>query len=357
MKITVERNALAPALAWVTRNAPSRPTNPALAGVLVTADATSVTFQVTDLETSALRTIAAAVENPAKALVGARVLADVVRNLPDGPVALEFSESSVAVRGGKAKFALPLLDPAQFPAFPEVEGGSGEVDAAALAKAVAQVSVATAKESPVPVLTSVRIEVATDKLTLVATDRYRLAVTTVAFKGTEDVASVSVPRAALLDVVKAMTGKVKLASGEGTLVSFAGDANTLVTRQIAGEFPAWRRLLPEESSTIVRVEAKQLAEALKRAALVAPPTAPVKVRFCEEGIEIAAGDNAGIGSVNETVDARFEGNEITTAFNPTYLLDGVCAIDGEITIKLNEASKPALLTGDGLTYMVMPVRV
>jgi DNA polymerase-3 subunit beta len=86
----------------------------------------------------------------------------------------------------------------------------------------------------------------------------------------------------------------------------------------------------------------------------------VSFRAGEAVLEAGGGDAA---AARETIDASFEGEDLTIAFNPQFLLDGLGALDSDTTqLAFTGPTKPAVLTGkttesDDYRYLLMPVRL
>ena len=175
MKIRVEREALADAVAWVARSLPTRPTAPILAGMLMEADANGLTLSSFDSTTSAKVTLAATVTDEGTVLVSGRLLAEIARSLPNKPVDLVADHSKVELTCGQARFTLQTLPVEEYPTLPDMPSQTGEVDAAQFEKAVGQVFVAAGRDELLNVFTGVKVEINGESLSLLATDRYRMA--------------------------------------------------------------------------------------------------------------------------------------------------------------------------------------
>ncbi|HVE63972.1 MAG TPA: DNA polymerase III subunit beta, partial [Mycobacteriales bacterium] len=210
--------------------------------------------------------------------------------------------------------------------------------------------------------------------------RYRLAVRTLAWTPqTSDVSVTSlVPARTLAETAKALAGSqlvtIALAAGgagEGMigLSGGGGDATNRRTtsRLLEGEFPKYRSLLPSESSAVAEVGTLPLVEAVRRVALVAARNAPVRLSFSAEGVilEAGGGDDA---QASERLDCEWRADTseaMQIAFNPTYLQEGLAAVDSDVTVlSFTGATRPAVLTGksgsDDLAayrYLLMPVRL
>lgn len=176
MKLRVERDVLAEAVTWTARSLPTRPPVPVLAGLLLDAHADGVLeLSGFDYEVSAKVEVPAEVSDPGQALVSGRLLADICRSLPEKPVELAQDGSKIVLTCGASRFTLMTMPVEEYPARPEMPAAAGTVSSAVFSAAVAQVTVAASRDETLPILTGVRMEIAGDTVTLLATDRYRLA--------------------------------------------------------------------------------------------------------------------------------------------------------------------------------------
>ncbi|NLA28666.1 MAG: DNA polymerase III subunit beta, partial [Propionibacterium sp.] len=175
MKIRMERDVMAEAVAWAARSLPSRPSVPILAGLLIKADATGVTMSSFDYETSARVQIEAQVVDEGEALVSGKLLAEIARSLPNRPVDFSSDATRVELVCGSARFTLQLLPVSEYPQLPEMPTAAGVVGSSEFAQAINQVVVAAGRDELLPVFTGVRLEIDDGLLSLLATDRYRMA--------------------------------------------------------------------------------------------------------------------------------------------------------------------------------------
>ena len=175
MKLQVERDPLAEAVAWTARALPARPTAPVLAGMRLQAG-NELTLSTFDYEVSAQSTIPVQADEPGTVLVSGRLLAEIVRSLPARPVDLTTDGTRTTVKCGSATFTLMLLPTDEYPTLPGMPEVTGTIGADTFASAISQVAIAAGRDDTLPALTGIRMEINGDTLTLVATDRYRLAV-------------------------------------------------------------------------------------------------------------------------------------------------------------------------------------
>ncbi|MEU0369379.1 DNA polymerase III subunit beta [Streptomyces sp. NPDC006283] len=374
MKIRVERDVLAEAVAWVARSLPARPPAPVLAGLLLKAEDGALSFSSFDYEVSARVSVEAEVDEDGTVLVSGRLLADICRALPNRPVEISTDGVRATVVCGSSRFTLHTLPVEEYPALPQMPTATGTVPGEVFASAAAQVAIAAGRDDTLPVLTGVRIEIEGDTVTLASTDRYRFAVREFLWKPENPEASAValVPAKTLLDTAKALTSgdTVTLAlsgsgAGEG-LIGFEGAGRRTTTRLLEGDLPKYRTLFPTEFNSVAVIETAPFVEAVKRVALVAERNTPVRLSF-EQGVLILEAGSSDDAQAVERVDAQLEGDDISIAFNPTFLLDGLSAIDSPVAqLSFTTSTKPALLSGrpavdaeadEAYKYLIMPVRL
>ena len=378
MKIQVERDVLADAVAWTARALPARPTVPVLAGMRLQAG-DDLTLSSFDYDVSAQATIPVITEEEGSALVSGRLLAEISRSLPGRPVQIASEGGKAVLTCGSATFTLLTMPEEEYPALPEMPPAAGTVGSDAFASAVSQSATAAGRDDTLPALTGVRIEIEGDTLTLISTDRYRLAVRELRWTPARPdlSAAVLVPARALAETARALTSGAEVAialalPGDGTdgvggdgMIGFEGGGRQATTRLLGGEFPRHQALLPSHANYTAELATPLLAEAVKRVALVAERNTAVRLAFTTGQLVLEAGTGDEAQAV-EVLEASFDGDEeLSIAFNPQYLLDGLTAIDSDtVRISFTEAGKPALITGkpapDGQTdyrYLLMPIRL
>ncbi|GAA2334528.1 DNA polymerase III subunit beta [Saccharopolyspora halophila] len=372
MKIRVERDGLADAVAWVARSLPSRPPVPVLGGVLLDASSgEALTISGFDYEVSAQVTTEASIDASGKTLVSGRLLADITKALPNRPVELTVDGSRVSISCGSSKFSLPTMPVEDYPALPAMPDHVGSVPGDLFSEAVGQVAVAAGKDDTLPMLTGIRMEINADKLTMVATDRFRLAMREFTWEPGTTLAdtSVLVPAKTLADSAKTLSVggskvEISLAAGDG-LIGLSGSTRRTTSRLLDAEFPKYRQLLPSESAVTADVDVAPLAEAIKRVSLVAERGTQVRLEFSDRLLRLTAGGDDE-GSAEEELPVELSGEPLTIAFNPTYLMDGLGALKSDrAQLQFTTSNRPALIkpigedgtVQEGYLYLLMPVRL
>ena len=372
MKFVVERDSLVDAVNWVSKSISNRPITTALLGIVIDASE-EVTLSGSDLETSAKAKFKAEVSQKGKVLVPGRLLAEISRSLPAKPISFVLEGSRVLVSAGSAKFTLPTLPLSEYPTLPELPAASGSLNSDLFAIAVNQVAVAAGKDDSLPTLTGVFVEINKNQITLAATDRYRLAVKELTWSAQDaNIETTSLLRArTLADAAKSLIGSSQLtialapATTNEKLVGFISEGKTMTSRVLDGSFPPFRHLLPNESTADAIIEVAPFLDSVRRVALVTDKTVPLRLNFSNNTLQLEAGtgDEA---QASEKLDINYKGEDINIAFNPTFLTDGLTAINTAfVHISFTGANKPAVLTGQteagsapitNYKYLLMPMR-
>lgn len=364
MKFRCERDTLADAVATAQRAVAARPgALPVLSGLRLGLGADGVELVGSDLELTIRVQAPANVEGEGSAVVPARLLSDIVRKLEAGQVTVEFGDDDARIEGGRANFALRTLPAADFPRLPEVAGAGVRVEAGALAEALRQVVPAASRDDARPILTGVLLTASGEGLRLVATDSYRLAVRDL--KGVtqflEEGQKVLVAGRGLAEVQRLLgDGEIEVVLGDREVVFRVGKTE-VTARLIEGDFPNYEQLIPSGYPNRLTVSRDVLHAAVERVRLVGQgrDTAPIRLAMTAEGLELSAVAQD-VGEAHEAVEAKYEGTDLTVAFNSQFLLEGIDAAGApEIVIESIDPLKPAVLRGDNadFLYLLMPVRI
>ena len=364
MKFRCERDVLVEALSTAGRAVSSRGgALPVLSGVRLEIAGDELRLAGTDLDLTIQVDTAVSGDADGVCVVPARLAADIVRALEPGAVSVEAGEDELRITSGRSQFAVRMLPVDEFPRVPTPSGDAVTLSGSDFAEALRQVVRAASADDARPVLTGVLMAAEETGLRLVSTDSYRLAVrdlpgTTVLREGQK----VLVPSRALNELQRlvASAPETTLRLGEHDATFEVGPVR-LSTRLIEGEFPNYRQLIPASYPNRLIVGKDPLLDALRRVKLlVRDQTTPVRIALRPDGIELTVVSSE-VGQATEEVDAKYEGSEMTVAFNPGYLIDGVEAVDSdEVLLETLDALKPATLKateGGDYLYLLMPVRV
>ena len=365
MKFRCERDTLAEAISTAQRAVASRTgALPVLSGLRCMLQGDVLELVGSDLELTIRVEAPAQGETDGHAVLPAKLFSDIVRALPDGSVvSVEVGEDEARITAGRSSFVVRVLGADEFPRLSTPSGAGVRVEAAAFAEALRQVVPAASRDDARPILTGVLLASAEGGLRLVATDSYRLAVRELqGVSMLEEGQKVLVAAKGLGEVQRLLSdGEVEVVLADREVLFRVG-RTSITTRLIEGDFPNYEQLIPSGYPNRLTVQRDALVEAVKRVRLVGQgrDTSPIRLSMSSEGLELSAIAQE-IGEARESVEAKYEGTDLTVAFNSEFLLDGLAAANSaEVVLETLDPLKPATLRAtenQDLLYLLMPVRI
>lgn len=348
MKFQVNRDVFSDAVSFAVKLLPQRTTLPILSGVVIEAADDGLTLSSFDYEVSARTEIAAQIDEPGRVLVSGRLLAEIASRLPNAPVTFATDEGRIVVSCGASNFTLLSMPVEEYPTLPVVSPDAALVQSDDFSQAISQVAVAASRDDVTPVITGVQLEVAENALSLVATDRYRVAVREIPWdSGTSGVEATTalVPARTLSEIGKTFgnAGTISVAitaTDDRELIAFSADKKTVTSLLIKGNFPPVKRLFPETVDNYAVMNTGELIEAVRRVSLVLEREAALRFTFGADGLTLEA-----IGSeqaqAKESVDAFLTGSDTVVSLKPQFLLDGLTAVHSEfVRISFTKTDNP-----------------
>lgn len=348
MKFQVNRDVFSEAVSFAVKLLPQRTTQPILSGVLLEAESGVLVLSSFDYEVSSRTEITAEVDEPGRALVSGRLLADIASRLPNAPVQFSTVDGKIAVQCGSAKFTLGSMPVEEYPTLPQVPDRTGVLPAEEFADAVAQVTVAASRDDVTPVITGVQLEVGDSTLSLVATDRYRVAVREIDWdSGSTSAAGTTalIPARTLAEVGKtfAHSGTIAVTISRGDdreLIAFSADKKTVTSLLIKGNFPPVKRLFPESPENYAVLNTAELIESTRRVSLVLEREAALRFSFTIDGLTLEAA-GAEQAQASETIEAHLVGEDTVVSLKPSFLLDALGAVHSEwVRISFTKTDNP-----------------
>ena len=361
---TTQKDIFAEAVTWTVKHVPTRPAVPILTGILVTAqEDNTVTLSVFDYETSSRCSIEASVDTPGQFLVSGRLLGEISRALPNQPVHIHVSGTSATIKCGRSTFSLVTMPVGDYPSMPDVEHWDGVIPYTQFQEAVSQVAIACNRDERYPALTGIKIDIDGSHISMVATDRYRLAVRELTWtpEAEDYSASLLVPAKILQDIAKNLTGDITFAfvrRGDKELVAFSSQGRVVTTLLLSAPYPKVMGLFPAEFVVTTLVRTADLREAVRRAALVSEPKEPVKFTFTDDALTLQAGRGGDAQAVEVIASTAEKGMEnfsepnasgkvgYNTGFNPSYINEVLGVLRAPVVrFSMTQPSNAVVITG------------
>jgi DNA polymerase-3 subunit beta len=364
VKFRCERDVLAEALGAASRVATSATGARAHPGIKADLSGSSLTLTGGDVDLTVQVTKQVQGIDDGSAVLPAKLATEIVRALSPGAITIECDGDEGHISADRSHFTVRLQPVEHFPRLSPPPPDKVTLDAKQLATALRQVVRAASGDNMRPILTGVLMAAEGDGLRLVATDSYRLAVrdlpgTSVLREGQ----AVLVPSRSLGELERLLGAgdevTVGLAERE---VTFEAADSRLITRLLEGDFPNYRQLIPSTHPNRLTIGREPFLAAIRRVRLLAKEAqaATIRLQLKPDGVELTA-TTQDVGQAHEDLDAKFEGTEMTIAFNPDFLLDGIEAVEGdEVSLETVDALKPAVVRSvesQDYLYLLMPVRV
>ncbi len=378
MNITLAKSDLISALQIVSKGLSTKPQTPILSGIYMTAKEGQLELQSTNYELGFIVTIPAEIHTTGTAVLPGKYLTEFARKLPAEEVSIDTGSSDglAVIRSGSARFTLRTMEVSDFPVLQRMEGTlQFTIKDRTLARLVKKSTFACLREEQRdrrPIFTGCQLEVEGREVTFVATNVHRLAVKSELLEEDAGQIRIIIPAKFLEEVTRTITGDVPTdihVTCSYNQISMSADGIYMTSRLIEGAFPDYRRVIPTEENirTRVTLDAATFSSAVERASLIARTDQYniVKLAF-EQGLLRISSNSPEIGEAEETIHAQVEGDDVTIAFNASYLMDAVKSLDSDTCILSLQGSNAQGMNLSPITireeidpdyiYVVTPVR-
>lgn len=366
MQFIVNKNEFLEALSCVQGVVEKKNVMPVLANVLLEAEGPILKISATDLEVAVHVSVQAKIEKPGKATVSARKLFDIVKESASEDIHLKQTDNErVEITSGHSVSKIMALPANEFPKLPELEGKFVQVNKSDFVERLNKVAFAMSADETRYHLNGIYFSKENSTtLNVVATDGHRLSLEqTENFLENLPETGIIVPRKGINEMKKMMSATsekaVEVAVGKRHLF-VKTEKQTLFIRLIDGEFPNYRRVIPETTSLHVKIPRQELIGALRRVSLLSDEySRGVKLYFSGNSLLVNT-SNLEVGEAKEEITINYKGSPIEISFNSRYLLDVVNALPDEaIDLNFNDSSSPCLIKSEsdaGFSSVVMPMR-
>tara|TARA_B110000208_G_scaffold120996_1_gene147780 strand:- start:5091 stop:6218 length:1128 start_codon:yes stop_codon:yes gene_type:complete len=374
MKFKINQDHFSNGLQQVLNVVGARATMPILSNVLIEAEEGHISLTTTNLDLGIRCRIKADVSEPGGLTLPVRKLATIIRELPQNEIFIETNENNQAkITSGGSNFKIMGISTEEFPPLPTFENRHVfELPQAEIVSMLKSVSYGQSTDENRYILNGVYFNFADEKLTLVATDGRRLALTALDTEISEDNAGSLILPAKTVAELERLMGKgekVKIAFNDRQAafeISIDDSSDTglvdhlyLVSKIVEGNYPNYRQVIPKETEHRVKIERELMLECVHRAALVTSDKSnSVKLKASKNLLEIS-GSSAEYGESHESMAIAYDGPEVQVAFNPQFLIEPLKALTkDEVFFEFKDELSPGLFkTLDNFICVVMPLRL
>jgi DNA polymerase III subunit beta len=368
MNLTITKEQLLNGLQAVQNVVSSRTTLPILSNVLVRAEGNRLEFTATDLDVTVTCGVEANVAKPGSTTIPVKKLFSIARELSVGDIELEVDEKNVtAVRSGSSFYKIHGLAAEEFPPINQFKDDKKVTVAQDKFKGMLKkTSFAISTDEARYVLNGIFISLKEHKMTIVATDGRRLALTDEEVDISEkSQGEFIIPAKAVNELNRLLQDKgevvIKYAENQAefTLKDEKGFSVVIITKLIEGNYPNYRQVIPAEAKERISLPREEFLHALKRAEIMTSEKAnSVKLTFGKNNLSITA-NSPEVGEARESMAVNYKGKEMSIAFNPKYMIDPLNALaNDEVFIELIDELSPGVLKINGpFLYVVMPMRL
>lgn len=366
MKLLCTQENLKRGLNLVSHIASKNVTLPILSNVLLKAEQGVLTLLTTNLEMGIICTVRGKIEKEGSFTVQARLLNDYISLLPNEKVDIELVNQELKIQCKNSKTTIKGIEASEFPLIPQVESKDAHlIKIKDFKDALSQVAFAVAFDESRPEINGVYMNFQDNKLTMAATDSYRLAEKTVVLdKSSGKKQGVIIPLRTIHELIRVLgdeSEQLAIAINENQIQFSYGDVN-VISRLVEGQYPDYKQIIPKEYLTKVAVDTTEFIKVIKAASLFCKPGVnDVVFTFSPTGHKIdVSAVNVQLGENTSTLEGQVEGEENNIVFNSRYILEGLQNIGSEeVVLEINKSVNPGLLRpkdGNDYVYIIMPIK-
>ena len=364
MKFSVEKNIFEEQLNIVSRAINNKTALPVLSNVLLKVEGNSLYLTTTNLEIAIETSIAVVNPQDGETTVPVKLLQNYVTLLPNGNLDIDIENDSLTLSSNKSKTQIKCIPATEFPIIPKSpEEVTFSLHQKEIQKIFTQTVFAAAIDGRRPILAGVFFQLKTQKLSVVATDSYRLAEKIVDVDGDQN-CSVIIPSHTILELIRIISkiedGDMVFKVSKNQIIFNVGNI-FLTSRLIEGVYPDYKKIIPEQTETKASIPVNEFIITLKRANLFAKEASGgVKILLQNKGVEVIS-DTAQTGTENGFCECEVVGPEKTISFNAEYIIDALSNMDGDVAeLGVNDPLTPGVLKNPKdttYTHIVMPLKI
>ena len=344
-----------------------RHTIPILANVLIEAKNSEIIITATDLEVGIKSSYPAEIIETGKITVSAKKLFEIIKELPDKEI--NFSSKNnfwVEITCAKSIFNLVGLSPEEFPKFPEAAVNASKVKTEIFSEMIDKTIFSVSNDETKFNLTGIFIKSVQNNICFVSTDGHRLSKIERSLEGNLDSSFENgfiLPKKGINEIKRLMESSLEFMDIgiSDNNFSVSTENTTLIMRMVDGDFPDYKRVIPEKSENSALINRDLLLHSLRRISVLSSEKSKgIKVNMLNDCLTISS-SNPDLGDAKEEIDVVYDGAEISIGFNAKYIIEILQAIDKEnVHLILKDNISPGLIqpeNDENYLAVIMPMRL
>lgn len=356
MKFTINNKDLLKSIQYVAGVAKEKATVPILSNLLLQVSDNQLKITATDSDILISTSTSCEVEQEGSTTINANSLLNIVKKANDS-IRFNLDDSIVNVSFKRSRYKLPCISAEEFVDFKDFSCDEIEIESNKLLNALNSVDFAVSNDVTRYYLTGINLISEGDKLTFTATDGNKLATTSVNKLGGDDV-SIIIPKAAISEIRKIITGSLSYLSLSKSKIKVKSGNNVLISKLIDGEYPDFKKIIPQESDSFLEVDRVQTIDSLSRVSLISDDKHNSVKISCKSNSLILETKNLQGGLGHEEVDLLNSIEHLSIGFNSKFLIDVLNKVNSkEVKIFIKDSNSPALIKDSYNTFVIMPVRI
>ncbi len=367
MNIICGKNILNDAINAVLKAVSAHSNLPVLEGIYIKADADGVVTLVSnDMEMGIEAKITCEVEERGETVLNAKMLGNIVKNLPADEVFISTDERNLCtIKSGNSKFEIMGMNPDDFPELPSVNPDySIEIPKKSLKEMITKTIFCTSTSDNRPIFKGCLLEIGGTSVKMVATDGFRIAMRKYNVEESYDENKIVIPAKTLSDINRILKDDDETVTLSFTSKNalFLFENYKVVTRLIEGEYIKYGSAIYDKGDIEMECPLYELIDSVYRASLIITSDsndAPVKFKICNDNINVSCETVA--GKVDDNIAVSTGDANLEIGFFNSFLLDVLRACDDEtVRIKFQKSINPMIITPleeDNYLYLLLPRRI
>ena len=362
MKITINQKNLKKALNLVEKVVSKNTSLPILNNILLKTENGRLKVSATNLEIGVNYIIGAKIEEVGQIAIPARIISDFIGNIIDDKVSLTNKNNILSINSERYKTQILGFDAKDFPIIPKIKSKPlAIIPVKLLRNSLMTVLDSVAVSETRPELAGVFMDFNNDRIVFAATDSFRLTEKSVDFKNVQK-QSFIIPRNTVVELIRIaseLEGDLVFNTSDNQ-VSFSNDDFEMVSRVVDGNYPDYKKVIPERCISRVLIKKDELDKTIRVAGLFSTNISDIKIN-CSEGKMAVLAKNADKGEIETLIDASLKNQPFEVSLNFRYLLDGLKILDTEkVVMEFTGQGSPLVIRPNDdkkdVVYLIMPLR-